>query len=227
MTALAALSTWLIRVLPAPIAFALAQHASDASPLHPDEEPLAHAMSPSRRDEFRLGRSCVRNALAKLGAPDTAILRAPGGAPLFPTDFVGSLSHTHNLCIAIAATRATRPALGVDVETRSPTHARAQTRIATPGERHHLADLASEVPEVDWWKLLFSAKESVYKAHASLDGTKLRFHDVEIEFAPHGPTFSASMQTRTETQSDAYTAGYFWVHAPFVATVFEFLPGEA
>jgi hypothetical protein len=54
------------------------------------------------------------------------------------------------------------------------------TTIATPAERESLHAY------LYGGRLLFAAKEAVYKAVAGLDGIFLEHHDVEIDFAKHG-----------------------------------------
>ena len=44
-----------------------------------------------------------------------------------------------------------------------------------------------------WDRLLFSAKESVYKAWFPLTGRRLRFLDVRVDFDPVRSTFSARL----------------------------------
>jgi hypothetical protein len=58
--------------------------------------------------------------------------------------------------------------------------ARLLDTIALPAERARLADLRTAAPEVRWDRLLFSAKESVFKAWFPLAGRWLGFHQADI-----------------------------------------------
>ena len=71
-------------------------------------------------------------------------------------------------------------ALGLDVELDTPLSERVAERICSASERERLAALATGGAQ--WEKLVFSAKESFYKAYFSLTRTYLGFQDVEIAF---------------------------------------------
>jgi len=66
--------------------------------------------------------------------------------------------------------------------------------ISLPAERARLAALAGERPAVCWDRLLFSAKESVYKAWFPLTGRWLGFEDADVTISPDG-TFTARLRT--------------------------------
>ena len=59
-------------------------------------------------------------------------------------------------------------------------------------ERTALAMLAADVPGVCWAKLLFSAKEAVFKAWSPATGRWLGFADAELELDADG-TFAARL----------------------------------
>ena len=65
--------------------------------------------------------------------------------------------------------------------------------IALPGERGQLAVLAREEPGVSWDRLLFSIKESVYKAWFPLTGRWLGFEDANVAIDRPGGSFSAQL----------------------------------
>ena len=72
--------------------------------------------------------------------------------------------------------------------------------MSLPAERARLAALAGEWPAVCWDRLLFSAKESVYKAWFPLTGRWLGFEDADVTITPDG-TFTARLLTElTGTQ---------------------------
>ena len=71
-------------------------------------------------------------------------------------------------------------AIGIDVEPAEAPPRELVTTIATPAERESLHAY------LYGGRLLFAAKEAVYKAVAGLDGIFLEHHDVEIDFAKHG-----------------------------------------
>jgi len=67
----------------------------------------------------------------------------------------------------------------------------------TPAERTHLAALdtarprLSGRPRVHWERLLFSAKEAVYKVWSPRTGEWLGFEEAEVSFDPERETFTA------------------------------------
>ena len=63
--------------------------------------------------------------------------------------------------------------------------------IASRGERARLAELAAVRPEVCWDRLLFSAKESVYKAWFPLARRWLGFDEACITIDTAGGTFTS------------------------------------
>jgi 4'-phosphopantetheinyl transferase EntD len=65
--------------------------------------------------------------------------------------------------------------------------------VAMPTERRHLADLHGVHPEVRWDTVLFSAKESVYKAWFPLTFRWLGFTDAAIEINDACGTFTAHL----------------------------------
>jgi 4'-phosphopantetheinyl transferase EntD len=65
--------------------------------------------------------------------------------------------------------------------------------VSDAGERRVLDALAREHPDVRWDKLLFSAKESVYKAWFPLTHRWLGFEDADLRPAPDG-TFRATLR---------------------------------
>lgn len=65
--------------------------------------------------------------------------------------------------------------------------------VTVAEERRHLPELAARRPEVCWDRLLFSAKESVYKAWYPITGRWLGFEDAVITPDPDTGTFTARL----------------------------------
>ena len=65
--------------------------------------------------------------------------------------------------------------------------------MSTPDERARLRDLAATVPGTCWDRLLFSAKESVYKTWFPLTRRFLGFGDADIVFDAVNGTFDARL----------------------------------
>jgi 4'-phosphopantetheinyl transferase EntD len=65
--------------------------------------------------------------------------------------------------------------------------------VASEAEQARIAALAAARPEVAWDRLLFSAKESVYKAWFPLARRWLGFEDADITINPEDGTFDARL----------------------------------
>lgn len=122
-------------------------------------------------------RLVARALLARLGHPGCAVPRAASGAPVWPADIVGSLAHDDRVAVAAVALRRDLAALGIDVEPAQPLPEDLLDLVATERERAAPADdpLAG--------RLLFAAKEAVYKAIYPLDRVFLDYHDIEVDLA--------------------------------------------
>jgi len=174
------------------IAFVEERHDDDSSQLFSAELALIENATTARKREFATGRVCARRALAALGQPAQPILRGSGGAPIWPSGFTGSITHCAGCRAAAAARSCDVVALGIDAEPGLPVPDGVLLKIAAAEERDHLARLASRAPTVPWGRLLFSAKEAVYKAWFPVVQTRLSFQDVEILPSVEG-TFEARL----------------------------------
>jgi 4'-phosphopantetheinyl transferase EntD len=65
--------------------------------------------------------------------------------------------------------------------------------VADDAERTHVAALSAARPDVHWDRLLFSAKESVYKAWFPLTGRWLGFEDAAVTIDAGAGTFTARL----------------------------------
>lgn len=170
--------------------------ASDDDPaavLAPAEEPAVARAVASRRAEFTTGRVCARTALARLGRPTDAVPVGERRAPCWPDGVVGAITHCAGFRAAAVAWRAQVRSLGLDAEPHGPLPDGVLDAVTDAGERAVLADLARTHPDVAWDKVLFSAKESVYKAWFPLTHRWLGFEDARLTPAPDG-TFAASIR---------------------------------
>jgi 4'-phosphopantetheinyl transferase EntD len=156
----------------------------DLEPLHPEESAAVARAVAKRQREYTAGRACARAALARLGAPPGPLLRDPHrGAPLWPTGVVGSITHCDGYRAAAVARSTDILTLGIDAEPhdRLPEGV-LDAIVATDTERAALASLTRRAPAVHWDRLLFSAKETVYKAWYPYHRRMLGFHEAELLF---------------------------------------------
>jgi 4'-phosphopantetheinyl transferase EntD len=154
----------------------------DEHALLQDEAPAFAASVVKVRRASGAARIVARQLLTQLGHPHCALPKGPAGAPIWPAGLVGSLAHDARVAVAAVAMRADAAALGVDVEPAEFLPAELLDLVATPKERLNLGD------DPYRGRLLFVAKEAVYKAVHPLDQTFLEHHDVEINLAERKAT---------------------------------------
>jgi 4'-phosphopantetheinyl transferase EntD len=122
-------------------------------------------------------RMVARELLAPLGYLQCPLPKSSAGAPIWPEGVVGSLAHDSRVAVAAVGRRHDVGALGIDVEPAEPLPPELLDMVTTPRERLKLADDPCR------GRLLFVAKEAVYKALHPLDGVFLDHQDVEISLA--------------------------------------------
>ncbi|WP_461038587.1 4'-phosphopantetheinyl transferase family protein [Streptomyces mayteni] len=166
--------------------------------LFPEEAARVADAVDKRRREFATVRHCARAALAALGGPRVPLLPGERGAPGWPPGFVGSMTHCDGYRAAAVARRETVAGVGIDAEPNEPLRDPGVLEmISLPEERPVLRRLATVYPEVCWERLLFSAKESVYKVWYPLTGKWLDFEEARLDFdpgrCPQAGTFTARL----------------------------------
>jgi len=181
------------KIVPATVACAEAFTDPPGAVLFPAEEALVAGAAAKRRREFATGRHCARMALAELGVPPAPVLRGEMGAPRWPAGVVGSITHCAGYRAAAVARASDVLTTGVDAEPDEDLPAGVLDLIALPGERERLRRLAAAAPGTCWDRLLFSAKESVYKAWFPLTGRWLGFHDADVTIDAAGGTFDVRL----------------------------------
>ncbi|MBK9034189.1 MAG: 4'-phosphopantetheinyl transferase superfamily protein [Myxococcales bacterium] len=162
-----------------------------APPLHPREAAAIADAAPIRRAEFARGRACAHAALRALGRPTEVIARAPSRAPVWPPGVVGSITHCAGLAAAAVADRARLRGLGLDAEPNRPLPDGILATVASSTERAWLE--TAPRGDLAWDRLLFSAKESVFKAWHPLAQRWLGFEDAEVEVDVAAATFTATI----------------------------------
>ncbi|AXI77346.1 4'-phosphopantetheinyl transferase family protein [Peterkaempfera bronchialis] len=163
------------------------------APLFPEERAAVARAVDKRRLEYTTARVCARRALSQLGLPPSPIPSGPRGEPLWPPGVVGSITHCEGYRGAVVGRSAEIATLGIDAEPHLPLPDGVLEAISLPDERTRLRELTASVPEVAWDRLLFSAKESVYKAWFPLAKRWLDFDDALITADPGSGTFSARL----------------------------------
>jgi 4'-phosphopantetheinyl transferase EntD len=200
---------------PGVIAVEARADAIDAALFAEEELALGRAVE-KRRREFTTARVCARAALAELGFPATAIPTGERGEPLWPAGVVGSITHCEGYRACAVARASEIVTVGIDAEPNAALPDGLLGDIARPEEEPVVGRLKRERPEIHWDRLLFSAKESVYKAWFPLARRWLGFEDAVIELDAdegrfsdaHGGRFSARLLVDGPLLADGPLRGF-------------------
>ncbi|MER9299780.1 4'-phosphopantetheinyl transferase superfamily protein [Mesorhizobium sp. M0621] len=155
----------------------------DEAHLLPEEARSIPARQPATRRASGAARWIAHGLLADIGFNDFALLRTPSGAPAWPDGIIGSLAHDYDMAVAAVAPIGHIVSLGIDVEPAQPLPHDIFALVATPADRTGTADrhLAG--------RILFAAKEAVYKAVYPLDREVLGYEDIAVDLnAGHATT---------------------------------------
>ncbi|MGW0810812.1 4'-phosphopantetheinyl transferase family protein [Nonomuraea sp. NPDC002799] len=175
--------------------------------LFPEEEAVVARAVAKRRMEFATVRRCARAALAELGLPAVPILPGERGAPVWPPGVVGSMSHCQGYRVCALAREQHVETVGVDAEPDAALPGGVLAAVSDAAERARLAELAAVRPEVSWDRLLFCAKEAVYKAWFPLTRRWLDFSEASVTIDPAG-TFAARLLIEGTTPEGRRLTGF-------------------
>jgi 4'-phosphopantetheinyl transferase EntD len=158
--------------------------------LHDEEVAQLGWAVESRRREFTTARNCARKALRRLGVSAVAVPRGPRLEPIWPLGVVGSITHCPGFRAAAVALQHDVLTVGIDAEIHDALPSRVLEQVCVDQERAWLAEAREGV---HWDRVLFSAKESVYKAWFPLTGRWLGFEDALVILQPEERTFHAHL----------------------------------
>ncbi|GGP99880.1 4'-phosphopantetheinyl transferase family protein [Streptomyces roseolilacinus] len=213
-------------LLPSAVSVAEAFHDPPDLPLLGAEAEEVSRAVDKRRREFTTARWCARRALAGLGFGPVPIPRGERGAPVWPDRVVGSMTHCAGYRAAAVARDTDLRSLGIDAEDHLPLPDGVLRLVASEGERAHLAELARTRPEVHWDRLLFSAKESVYKAWFPLTRRWLGHEGAELTFATDGTFAARLLEYDPRVPAEGFT-GRWAVDGTLVVTAVTVPPDRA
>jgi len=149
-----------------------------AEGLFPAEQSALGRVAACRRRDFTVARACARRALDQLGLPPAAILPGPRREPCWPGGVVGSITHCPGYRAAAVARWAELASVGIDAEVAEALPDGVLDKVTLPEERAWMRVLPGS--GVAWDRVVFSAKESVYKAWFPLAGRWLGFEDAVV-----------------------------------------------
>ena len=157
-------------------------HSTSNQILHPAEENyFSQLSSVSRKEHYRSGRICAGEVLSKLGTLGQPVLRDPQTRePLWPEGISGAITHSGNWAAAAAGKTSDVSGIGIDLEDlERQVDSRISRHVCIPEEQKWLQECGEECLEQNL-KIIFSAKESIFKAFYPYTRTYLHFHDARI-----------------------------------------------
>lgn len=175
--------TELKALFPEGVAGAELSRFEDAEPLFHEELAYVERAVDKRRQEYALGRTCARRALALLGLPPQPLPANSDRSVRWPEQVWGSITHAEGLCAAVAARRGDLAGIGIDAEVRGRVTPKLWSHIASPREIAWFESARDAALANERATLLFSAKEAFYKAQFCVTRTFVGFHEVELEFS--------------------------------------------
>jgi 4'-phosphopantetheinyl transferase EntD len=187
--------------------------------LMPEEAAALGDAADVRRREFTTGRSLARRTLAHLGFSPVAIPRGASREPKWPLGVVGSITHCRGYCAAVVARAASVATIGIDAEIHAALPHGVLGKVSRCEERDWIATRRGD--GVHWDRVLFSAKEAVFKAWFPVTRRWLGFDAASLLFHPDSATFTAHLVTERPVIDGRITSGFegrYLLHDGYILT---------
>ncbi|MGP9788718.1 4'-phosphopantetheinyl transferase family protein [Roseinatronobacter sp. NSM] len=186
-----------------------------------DEVLAIEQVAATRAREFAAGRAAARNAMEQLGHTPRPVLQGDDRAPIWPSGLVGSITHTSHDALAVVTDDPAILALGLDIEPATPLEPSLWPVVCTQNDMLWLAGLGP-TQRGHFAKLLFSAKEAVYKAQYQLSRCLIDFHALDLLPDLGSGRFTATLrQDVPQFASGTRFEGQFSILANCVVTAVE------
>jgi len=177
----------------------------DERRLYPEElELLGPKAIQKRRKEFCLGRSAAHSALSKINITNFPILKGGHNEPIWPPGVAGAISHSSEIALAAVARKEKSAGVGLDIELLDETISTDIVKlICTLREAEWVA--AGKEQRIERMLMIFSAKESAFKAFFSLMNVFISYLDFELIWDETAGHFEGRLLTSIRTE---YGEGY-------------------
>ena len=196
--------------------FALDVASDHRSELTGKEFSLIVDSSLERQVEFSTGRWLAKIAVKNHCGAELELLADSENRPIWPDGLSGSISHTKPLVMVGVADCDDRTTIGIDIEQANRVKQRLFKKLFTRKEL-----IEHEKSLSDWAGVIFSAKESVFKALNPLTDNYLGFLEVEISLDWQARTFEASYNGgRYTSRVIEKGTGYFILLDEYLVTIF-------
>ena len=174
--------------------------------LSEEKKILESFRSRKRKEEFKLGRSVAHLALKKFELESIPILRnLKTHEPCWPKSVMGSITHSGNFAAAAVGLTKDISGIGIDLEDLSrKINYKISRHICVDGELNWLEKLNPEQANFNL-RIIFSAKESIFKCHFPISRTFFNFKDAYVKINENKSEFSYIL---SNTCSKIIAAGY-------------------
>ena len=165
------------------ISFYCSQNPSDQYyRLLPEENTIAESFgSQKRREEFTLGRICAHRALSRFGLESVPILRnSETREPCWPNSVWGSITHSAGFAAVAVGLKKEINGIGIDLESFSSSlDIKISRHVCVDSELEWLESLSTKQARRAL-RIIFSAKESIFKCLYPRTKTYFSFKDAEV-----------------------------------------------
>ena len=147
--------------------------------------------SQKRRDEFKLGRICAHRALSRFGLESEPILRNPETRePCWPDSVWGSITHSAGFAAVAVGLKKEIKGVGIDLESFSRSvDFKIRRHVCVDSELEWLESLPTKRANRAL-RIIFSAKESIFKCIYPGTKTYLTFKDAAVSVNETEKNFS-------------------------------------
>ena len=164
-------------------------------PILPEEEIFLKTLSSTKRKiEFSQGRSCAHQALAKFKLEAQPIPRnAETREPCWPESVRGSITHSGKYVAVAVGMADDFSGIGIDLESlSSKVDFNISRHVCVEQELEWLKTLAPEKAN-QVLRIIFSAKESIFKCLFPISKTHLYFKDATVELDEDNAEFTFAL----------------------------------
>ena len=150
--------------------------------LLPEEIAIAESFgSKKRRDEFTLGRICAHRALSRFDLESVPILRnSETREPCWPNSVWGSITHSAGFAAVAVGLKKEINGIGIDLESFSSSlDIKISRHVCVDSELEWLESLSTKQARRAL-RIIFSAKESIFKCLYPRTKTYFSFKDAEV-----------------------------------------------
>lgn len=163
--------------------FYLSEISRAQGDIHPDEFAIVKSSVKKRQREFIAGRTLAKHALEKLGFENYVLRSGKYREPLWPKKIVGSISHSNDYVCTTISNSNRYKGIGVDLEPIEEISKGQQELILTRNEKKWLSKLDPDTQK-KLHKVIFSAKESLYKCIFPIVREFIDFQQVDLHVDP-------------------------------------------